>query len=97
MRFPINNPERLAFMRRESVRVAGWSPELAAYLRKHQIDDKVAHAHAGGLNIALVKFMADDSGHLRFDFDIDGEAAAVIDAILFDGIREPAVVGSTPG
>lgn len=87
----IKNPNRLAFMRQEALRVTGWTPELAAYLRKHRIDDRDAHAHAGGINVALVKFLGDNSGDSRFAFDIDGQPAVVIEAILFGHAREPFV------
>ncbi len=79
----INNPARLAFMRRESLRVAGPTPELFQYIRKHRLDLAMVQAHAGYLNIALAAFMAD-----TFLFDSDGEPAAVIEALLFDHDRE---------
>ena len=77
------NPNRLAFMRRESLRVAGPSPELFRYIRQHRLDLPNVQAHAGYFNVALVDFMAD-----TFLFDPEGEPAAVIEALLFDHSRE---------
>jgi hypothetical protein len=84
----IKNPERLAFMRRESLRVGGWSPELKSYLAKHQLSLVTIVAHASWLNIALAKFLGSNSGEETFLFDADGELAAVIEAMLFDDCRE---------
>lgn len=82
----IKNPRRLLFKRSEALRVAGPCPELVQYIRAQQIDEEAVTAHAGGLDLALAAFHGD-----TFDFDIDGEPAAVIDAYLFDHAREQAV------
>lgn len=82
----ISNPSRLNFMRQESLRMAGPTPELFRYIRKHRLDLATVQAHAGYLNIGLVAFMS----HTLL-FDPDGEPAAVIEALLFDGQREPFV------
>ena len=79
----VNNTSRLAFMRNESLRVAGPTPELFQYIRKHRLDVATVSAHAGYINIALAAFMAD-----TFLFDSDGEPAVVIEALLFDHERE---------
>lgn len=79
----VNNTSRLAFMRNESLRVAGPTPELFQYIRKHRLDVATVTAHAGYINIALAAFMAD-----TFLFDSDGEPAVVIEALLFDLDRE---------
>lgn len=84
----IKNPSRLAFMRSESLRVAGPSPELFRYIRRHRLDLLTANAHAGYLNLALVKFLSANDGAECFVFDQDGQPAAVIEALLIDDARE---------
>lgn len=84
----IKNPSRLAFMRSESLRVAGPTPELAQYIRRHLLDLATVIAHAGYLNVALVQFLADSNGAGSFLFDQGGQPAAVIEVLLFDHHRE---------
>lgn len=79
----VHNPTRLTFMRQESLRMAGPTPELFRYIAKHGLDLATVQAHAGYLNIGLVAFTGD-----TFLFDPDGEPAAVIEALLFDHSRE---------
>jgi hypothetical protein len=85
----IKNPSRLDFMCHESLRVGGWTPELREYIRRHRLSLGDCMAHAAFLNIALVKFLSSNSGEQTFEFDVDGEPAAVIEALLFDAFREP--------
>lgn len=85
----IRNPERLFHARKESLRVGGWSPELRNYLKRHRLDLGDVIAHAGFLNIALVKFWTGNDGDQSFSFDTDGQPAAVIEALLHDYQREP--------
>lgn len=85
----VKNRERLAFMRRESLRVGGWSPEFRSYLKRHRIDLECCNAHCGYFNVALVKFWTGNDGDQNFTFDPDGQAAAIIEALLFDHDREP--------
>ena len=84
----VKNTERLNFMRKESLRVGGWTPELKTYLARHRLSLAAVMAHAGFLSIALVKFLGSNSGEETFLFDADGEPAAVIEALLFDHCRE---------
>lgn len=85
----INATSRLAFMRSESLRVAGPSPELFRYIRQHRLDLRVVNAHSGYLNVALVKFLSNEDEPECFVIDQDGQPAAVIEALLFDHAREP--------
>ncbi|WP_395664217.1 hypothetical protein [Aestuariivirga sp.] len=85
----VKNRERLAFMRRESLRVGGWSPEFRSYLRRHHIDLETCNAHCGYFNVALVKFWTGNDGDRSFTFDPDGQPAAIIEALLFDDDKEP--------
>lgn len=87
MTYLAKNRDLLNFMRRESLRVAGCSPEFTLYLTRHNISLRTCIAHAGYLNIALVKFLGNDSGEECFRFDMDGEPAAVIEALAFDQDR----------
>jgi hypothetical protein len=87
----IKNRVRLDFMRSESLRVGGWSPELRTYLRKHRINLEDCSAHAGYFNVALVKFWTGNDGDRAFTFDPEGQQAAIIEALLFDKDREPFV------
>jgi hypothetical protein len=75
-------------MRSESLRVAGPTPELFRYIRRNQLDLGTVAAHAGYLNVALVKFLMDDDGAEAFVFGPDGQPAAIIEALLFDDMRE---------
>jgi hypothetical protein len=85
----VKNIDRLLFMRREALRVGGWTPELRNYLRRHRINLEDCNAHAGYFNIALVKFWTGNDGDQAFSFDCDGQPAAVIEAVLYDSRLEP--------
>jgi len=92
MRPLVRNVERLAFVRRESLGVGGFSPEFRDYIARHNLDLGAVIAHAGFLNIALVRYLTDDTGGCSFSFDADGTPSAVIEAIVFDFNREPVTV-----
>lgn len=81
---------KLLYARREALRFAGYTQELRDYLRRHRIDLGNCIAHAGFLNIALVKFWTGNDGDETFSFTADGVPAAVIEAILIDRDGEPA-------
>lgn len=79
----IKNTAHLSYMRRESLRVAGPSAELAGYIHENRLDLATGVAHAGYINLAIASFQGD-----TFRFDQDGEPAVVIEALLFDDTRE---------
>lgn len=85
----VRNPDRLFHAQREALQVAGASPELPRYIKRHRLDLATIIAHAGFLNIALVKFWSGNDGDSSFSFSPDGTPAAVIDAILFGPDCEP--------
>ena len=85
----IRNPERLFHARKESLRVGGWSSELRDYLKRHHLSLGDVIAHAGFLNVALVRFWTGNDGDETFSFDPGGRPAAVIEALLYDNEREP--------
>ncbi|MFN4141645.1 hypothetical protein [Aestuariivirga sp.] len=84
----VKNLSRLVFMRQEAYRVAGPSPELFGYIRRHGLDTETCLAHADIINVALVRFLSGAPGDETFVFDVDGEPAAVIEALLFDDYRQ---------
>jgi hypothetical protein len=90
MKTLVRNRDRLLFMRSEALRVARPSPEFFRYIRKHRLDIATVNAHAGFLNVALVKFWTGNDGDQMFSFDSEGEPSVVIEALLFDGQREPS-------
>lgn len=87
----VKNLDRLQFMRCEALRVGGMSPEFLQYLRQHKLSLGTIIAHAGFLNVGLVRFWAGDDGDRSFSFDREGQPAAVIEALLFDRCREQVV------
>lgn len=84
----VKNRDQLFFMRREALRAGGWTPELRDYLNRNGLSIGACIAHAGFINIALVKFLGGRGGDRVFLFDAEGRPAAVIEALLFDARRE---------
>ncbi len=85
----VKNIARLRYMRTEALRVGGFTPEMRQYLKRHNLSLATCIAHAGWLNVALVKFWRGNDGDEAFVFDPDGIPAVVIEAILFDPRRDP--------
>lgn len=88
----IKDLPRLLHARAELLRVAGPTPELISYLKRHDLDLKVVLAHAGLLNVALIRYWQGNDGDSSFSFTTDGVPSAVLEAILLDYDGEPATV-----
>jgi hypothetical protein len=84
----IKNPSRLDNMRREICRVGGFSRECRNYLKSQLLELASVIAHAGFLTVALAKFYSAETGDHTFVIDLDGEPAAIIEALAFDSDRE---------
>jgi hypothetical protein len=63
-------------MRAEFYERAAWRPELTEYKRRHRLNDRAIEAFAGVLGICPITL----SGPC-FDFDDEGQLAAIIEAI----------------
>jgi hypothetical protein len=85
----IKDLPRLLHARAELLRIAGPSPELHTYLKRHHLDLESCIAHAGFMTISLCKFWTGNDGDETFSFNTEGFPAATIEAILFEYDGEP--------
>ena len=76
--------KRLAPLLEHLYAVAGPSPELAGFLKRHNINQRNAEAYCGVLTVALAKFFSDNQAERVFVFDPDGIPAVVIEGYEAD-------------